>query len=431
MARRKRINPNAPEERQLYPKRSAARTSFRFIVLACCAGYFFQKTFRKQLMPWGPAAIIPTEERLSYVSIDSSNDSLQAKHGKTQKIFERVQDGKEPLMKGPETVVFGKDGSMYLLTEEANLIKMKNFEEAADGVNITAEAEFVKDLGVGRPLGGKFTTDGKTLYIADALLGLTRVQDPQDPKSKVEIVASNVMDGDKMTQILYADDVCVGPKTGKIYLTDASDIASDRIGTKAWDTLYASKVDLTRGLARGRLLEYDPSTDEVSVLARGFKFANGIAVDKEENYLLFAETFGLRIWQYHLKGDKKGQVEVFVDNKMMTGYPDGVDCSWSKNGKCYAALPSAIVPAHKLWNKLPYAVDVFFRTFILSLPRKLAPKVKKYGGVIEIDAQTKELRYIQDPTGDDISMITGVTEHDKKLYLGSLQNNFIGVYKLD
>jgi hypothetical protein len=37
-------------------------------------------------------------------------------------IFERVQDGSEPLMKGAETVVFGGNGIMYVLTEEANLL---------------------------------------------------------------------------------------------------------------------------------------------------------------------------------------------------------------------------------------------------------------------------------------------------------------------
>ena len=35
---------------------------------------------------------------------------------------------------------------------------------------------------------------------------------------------------------------------------------------------------------------------------------------------------------------------------------------------------------------------------------------------------------LQDPTGTDIAALTGVTVHDNKLYLGSLHNDFIGVY---
>jgi len=37
-------------------------------------------------------------------------------------------------------------------------------------------------------LGGAFAPDG-TFYIADTLLGLIRVKNPLDPRSKVELVA--------------------------------------------------------------------------------------------------------------------------------------------------------------------------------------------------------------------------------------------------
>lgn len=74
----------------------------------------------------------------------------------------------------------------------------------------------VADLGMGRPLGGCFTNNN-TLYIADAHLGLTRLS---SPGAKVELVASRVMDQGQWTQILYANDVVVGPKTGRVYFTD-------------------------------------------------------------------------------------------------------------------------------------------------------------------------------------------------------------------
>jgi DNA-binding beta-propeller fold protein YncE len=70
------------------------------------------------------------------------------------------------------------------------------------------------------PLGAKFTPDGNTVYIADGALGLLRVVDPLNPKSKVEIVASKVMDGGKITPITFADDVTIGPKSGRVYFTD-------------------------------------------------------------------------------------------------------------------------------------------------------------------------------------------------------------------
>jgi sugar lactone lactonase YvrE len=76
--------------------------------------------------------------------------------------------------------------------------------------------------------------------------------------------------------------------------------------------MYASTVEGARGPS-GRLLQYDPSTDEVAVLARGLWFANGVAVDKEENYLVFVETFKLRIAKYFLAGDKQGTIEYIVN----------------------------------------------------------------------------------------------------------------------
>jgi len=58
--------------------------------------------------------------------------------------------------------------------------------------------------------------------------------------------------------------------------------------------------------------------------------------------------------------------------------------------------------------------------------------VKLYGGVLEINMESNTMqnrvRCVQDPDGTDIGMLTGVTVHDDKLYLGSLRNDYIGVY---
>jgi hypothetical protein len=424
-----RLSPLAPRHLFTHTVITMTSTNFRGIILAGVAGYVLQKLIKSSLLPWGPARRVPARNKLAYANIDYSNDILQAKHGKLQKIFERVPEGENRLMKGAETIVFGTDGTMYVLTEEANLISLTDFQPSLDGLKVTAKANFVKDLGIGRPLGGKFSTDGQTLYIADAILGLTRLRNPHDPASKVELVSNAVMDEDGvLTPILYADDVDIGPVSGKVYFSDASSIAPDRLLKKqTWDTLYASKMDLARGVGTGRLLQYDPSTDKVSVLARNIHFANGVAVDESEDFLYLSETFGPRLLKYDLKKGGLQELEVLVDNKDMTGYVDGLDCAGTK---CYAVLPSSISPVHKLWNMLPGTVDMFFRTFIMSLPKNFAPPIKKYGGILEVDPSTKAFRYLQDPNGLDIAMLCGVTEHDGKLYLGSLENDYIGVYNL-
>ena len=114
---------------------------------------------------------------------------------------------------------------------------------------------------------------------------------------------------------------------------------------------------------------------------------------------------------------------------------DGVDCAWegvtANKAYCYAINPSSVVLANKILGKIPHPLDTYIRTLLLALPKRLLPKVVPYGGVTVIDpVSNKYIELLQDPDGSDISRLTGVTVHDNKLYLGSLFNDFIGVYDL-
>ena len=207
----------------------------------------------------------------------------------------------------------------------------------------------------------------------------------------------------------------------------ASDIAPDRIGTRTWETMHMAKLDNIRRKQTGRLLQYDPKTDPSSILASGFAFANGVAVDKDETFVMIAETFGFSTFKYHLQGDKAGNVQVIAQH--FTGYPDGADCSW-KTGLWYTPMPSSVLPLMKLIAKLPNSINMALRNIIMVLPRSMAPKIVPNGGVVEIDPRNGQTRLLQDPRGEDIGMLTGVTLWDEKLYLGSLHNDYIGVYDL-
>ena len=403
-------------------QRTKYSSRMRTIILALLCVYFITKNMQQYFFPHGTAVVtLPTY----HAAVDTSNDLLRFHHNKTQKIVTNGDD----FIKGPETIVFGNDGTMYVLSEDAYLLKVDPFHETPDGRYINSTVTMVADLGTGRPLGGKFTPKGNTLYICDAVLGLIRVRDVKDlRKSKIEIVTRTAMDSNgTMSPIEYADDVVIGPKTGKVYFTDATDIAPQRKHSNdVWDTLFASKLDVVRGKAAGRLLQYDPSTDRTTILATDLKFPNGIGIDKDETYLVFAETFGVNLWKYHLIN---GTMELLIGSQDLPGYLDGVDCSWT-TGLCYSVMPSAIVPMHHFLNHLPIQASQIVRNILLLLPKWLAPPVKKFGGVVEVDPNTKVFRLLLDPKGKDISMITGVTVHKNKLYLGSLLNKYIGVYNL-
>ena len=100
------------------------------------------------------------------------------------------------------------------------------------------------------------------------------------------------------------------------YICIATEILPERdFKTRVWDVMYSSKLELVSGKRSGRLLQYDPSTDTTTVLVKGLLFANGISIDPSynENYILFTETYSIRVGKYYLTGDKVGTVEYIVD----------------------------------------------------------------------------------------------------------------------
>jgi hypothetical protein len=81
--------------------------------------------------------------------------------------------------------------------------------------------------------------------------------------------------------------------------------------------------------------------------------------------------------------------------------------------------------------KIPQPFDRFAKALLMLIPKEFAPHVRPYGGITVVDGATGTfIQSIEDPSGKDIDKITGVTVHNNKLYLGSLENNYIGVYSL-
>jgi sugar lactone lactonase YvrE len=382
----------------------------------------------KQL-PYGPATFAVERPSMGGI-VDTTIKTLSTQQN-MKIIRENLVGGKHPLLIGPETIVFDDDGTMYALTRQGKVVKVSNFVETSDANHLIADTEQIVDFG-GSPLGGKFVPGTKIMYFADDHLGLCRI-DVSKQHPKVEIVANRVVlkDGSE-SKISFADDVDIGPLTGKVYFSDATSVRSDYDAKKeSYDSLEASKIDLLRGVKSGRLLEYDPETDEVKVLADGIWFANGVAVDRKERFIVVTETFMLRALKYHLEGPKKGELEVLVDN--LIGVPDGADCSKTAD-VCYSPLPSSITPLFRLlYSKfMPKTLEAILKTMFLLVPKTLSPKPAKYACIVEYTSgadveRGKVLRVFQDPYGEEVNLLTGVTIYGSKLYFSSLHHNFIGV----
>ena len=295
---------------------------------------------------------------------------------------------------GPEDIAIDENGNLYAATGEGNILR---FSPEGQNQQVWARTG-------GRPLGIEFDAAGN-LLVADAYKGLLSI----DPAGQIKLL-TNEVDG---TPILYADDVDIAPN-GVIYFSDAS----TRFGAEANGGTYpASLLDLMEHSRAGRLLAYDPATEQTSVILSDLQFANGAAVDPAGQFVLVNETGTYSVTKVWLEGDKAGSHEVIISN--MPGFPDNI--SAGQNGRFWLGLVSPRAAALDTLSDAP-----FLRKIVQRLPASLRPKAVAYGHVVAIDENGTVLHSLQDSETHQ-PMATGVTETDDKLFISSLTATTIGV----
>lgn len=300
---------------------------------------------------------------------------------------------------GPEHIVIGPDAKLYATVASGNVIRMN-----PDG----SAREVFASTG-GRVLGFDFDANGN-LVAADAYKGLLSIS----PERKLTVLADQV-GGDP---IRYADAVVVA-KSGKFYFSDAS----TRFGAQQWGgTFEASVLDILEQSSTGRLLEYDPGTRATRIVAKGFAFANGVALSADDKSIFVAETGKYRIWRLpvassnlDISKDTKEATLVF-DN--LPGYPDNL--MRGTDGKIWLGL---VKPRNPTVDKM--ATHPFLREVTLRLPRFLWPIPKAYGHVMAFTEEGKVVADLQDPAGT-YPESTGVTETADRLYIQSLHAKNLG-----
>ncbi|XP_010550491.1 PREDICTED: protein STRICTOSIDINE SYNTHASE-LIKE 5-like [Tarenaya hassleriana] len=242
----------------------------------------------------------------------------------------------------------------------------------------------------GRPLGIAFGPQGEVI-VADADKGLLNIS---KDGSRTELVTEEA----EGVRFKLTDGVDVG-EDGVIYFTDASYRYS----------LKEFMMDILEGKPNGRLLSHDPSTKTTTVLLRDLYFANGISLSPDQTHLIFCETPLRRCSKYHIRGEKRGEVEIFVEG--LPGLPDNI--RHDREGHYWIALATAYTAQWK----------VLFRHPTL---RKVVAIATKYGmelqgakgaGVFQVDLEGKPIAHYYDPS---LSFITSGLKIGNNLFCGSI-----------
>jgi sugar lactone lactonase YvrE len=301
---------------------------------------------------------------------------------------------------GPEHILIGPDGKLYAAMTNGTVLRMD-----PDGGN----REIFANTG-GRVLGFDFDAQHQ-MIAADAMKGLLAIASD----GRVSVLTDRVAADDP---IRYANSVVVA-SDGTIYFTDSS----TRFSALEWGGTYeASVLDILEQAASGRVLEYDPATGTTHVVARGFSFANGLALSTDGRSLFVAETGRYRIWKIDSSArdvdvqSDSAQATVLFDN--LPGYPDNV--MRGREGRIWVGLFRPRNPAADGLSNKP-----FMRKVLLRLPRSLLPVGDPFSHVFAFDEQGRVVADMQDPSGA-YPQTTGVTETADRLYIHSLNAPTIG-----
>ncbi len=299
---------------------------------------------------------------------------------------------------GAEDVVVatgGRDeGAVFTGTEDGAIWRVSH-----DGGRITQ----VADTG-GRPLGIEIDLDGR-LLVCDARLGLLRVD---TASGSIEPVTDRVAG----VPMVFCNNAAIAGD-GTIWFSDTS----VRFGIDRW------KDDFVQNTRTGRLLRLGSAvTDgEVEVVLDGLAFANGVALAADESYVAVAETAARTVVRRWLTGPRAGERDFLATD--LPGYPDNI--ARGSDGLIWVSVASPRDPVVERLHTAPMPI----RRAVTRIPDALQPKPKRTIRVLAYD-DTGRLVHDVDVKSAGYHMVTGVREHEGRVWLGSLHEAAVAVVDL-
>ncbi len=296
---------------------------------------------------------------------------------------------------GAEDVVVGThgadEGAVFTGTEDGSIFRISH-----DGSRV----ERIAHTG-GRPLGIEIDLDGR-LLVCDAQRGLLRIETEH---GAVEEVTEQV-DGRRMA---FCNNAAIA-SDGTVWFSDSS----TKFGIEDW------KSDFIQDTRTGRLLRL--GTDgHVDVVLDGLAFANGVALSADESFVAVAETGAATVVRHWITGERAGQRDFLVTD--LPGYPDNI--ARGSDGLIWVTLASPRDPVVERLQRSP----LWLRRQVTRIPERLQPKPKNTVRVQAYD-DAGTLVHDCDVQTSDYHMVTGVREHEGRVWMGSLHEPAVAVLDL-
>jgi sugar lactone lactonase YvrE len=284
------------------------------------------------------------------------------------------------------------EGAVFTGTEDGVIHRVSPDGRRVDQVAATG----------GRPLGIVFLPDGR-LLVCDARRGVLVV----DPGAGTVETLFREVDGRPM---VFCNNAAVAGD-GTVYVSDSSTV-------HPIDRWKAEILELTR---TGRLLRCTPE-GQVDVLLAGLAFANGVALAADGSFVAVAETAARTVVRYWLTGPAAGTRDHLVPD--LPGYPDNI--SRGSDGLIWVSIAS---PRDRLVERIQGG-PLWLRRQVTKIPDRLQPAPKR---TVRVQAYDDAGTLVYDLPVDDAEhrtrfhMVTGVREHEGRVWMGSLHEAAVAV----
>ena len=287
---------------------------------------------------------------------------------------------------GAEDVVVDARGDVWTGTEDGAVFRVRPDGGRVDRVANTG----------GRPLGLELY--GDRILVADAHKGLLAVDD----KGGIEPLVDTVLG----TKMVFCNNAAVAAN-GDIWFSDSSTVHP----IERW------RADFVENTCTGRLL-CRRADGSVEVHLDGLAFANGVALAADESFVAVAESGRATVVRLWLTGERAGERDYLVQD--LAGYPDNI--ALGSDGLVWVTLASPRDPLVERLQRGP----MLLRRGVTKVPMALQPQPKR---TVRVQAYDASGRLVHDVDADasGYHMVTGVREHQGRVWMGSLAEPAIAV----